>query len=160
MERDFLDEIMEMGTKKNPRFPDMVAEAIARRKAARLLAQRREKTGLSQTMVAAWMGTSASVVSKLESGADVRLSTLMRYCAAIGEKQTPSLRVESRATSRSRRRQPRPAQDRRGKTVNARLAKLAAAGDITLPTRKGFMKIRPSRIRGKSISSTILEDRE
>jgi len=32
------------------------------------------------------MGTSASVVSKLEAGGDVKLSTLQRYCAAIGEK--------------------------------------------------------------------------
>ena len=31
-------------------------------------------------------GTSASVVSKLEAGGDVKVSTLQRYCAAIGEK--------------------------------------------------------------------------
>ena len=31
------------------------------------------------------MGTAASVVSKLEAGADVKLSTLRRYCDAIGE---------------------------------------------------------------------------
>jgi hypothetical protein len=30
------------------------------------------------------MGTSASVVSKLEAGGDVKFSTLQRYCAAIG----------------------------------------------------------------------------
>jgi transcriptional regulator with XRE-family HTH domain len=41
---------------------------------------------LSQTLVAARMGTSASVVSKLESGGDVKLSTLQRYRAAIAEK--------------------------------------------------------------------------
>ena len=40
----------------------------------------------SQTVVAARMGTSASVVSKLEGGGDVKVSTLQRYCAAIGEK--------------------------------------------------------------------------
>ena len=44
----------------------------------------REKRSLSQTLVAARMGTSASVVSKLESGADVKVSTLQRYCAAMG----------------------------------------------------------------------------
>jgi hypothetical protein len=32
------------------------------------------------------MGTSASVVSKLEAGGDVKMSTLQRYFAAIGEK--------------------------------------------------------------------------
>jgi hypothetical protein len=32
------------------------------------------------------MGTAASVLSKLEAGGDVKLSTLQRCCAAIGEK--------------------------------------------------------------------------
>ena len=57
-----------------------------RREFARRLAKLREKKALSQTVVAARMGTSASVVSKLEAGGDVKLSTLQRYCAAIGEK--------------------------------------------------------------------------
>jgi transcriptional regulator with XRE-family HTH domain len=40
---------------------------------------------LSQTTVAAQMGTSQSVVARLESGAlDMRLSTLQRYAAALG----------------------------------------------------------------------------
>ncbi|MBV8982879.1 MAG: helix-turn-helix transcriptional regulator [Acidimicrobiia bacterium] len=40
---------------------------------------------LSQTEVAARMGTSQSAVARLESGeADVRLSTLERYAAALG----------------------------------------------------------------------------
>jgi len=40
---------------------------------------------LSQTAVAAQMGTSQSVVARLESGAlDMRLSTLQRYAAALG----------------------------------------------------------------------------
>jgi len=34
--------------------------------------------------VAARMKTSASVVSKLEAGGDIKMSTLQRYCAAIG----------------------------------------------------------------------------
>lgn len=50
------------------------------------LATPREKRSLSQTVVATRMGTSASVVSKLEAGGDVKLSTLQRYCAPIGEK--------------------------------------------------------------------------
>jgi len=45
-----------------------------------------EKKALSQTVVAARMGTSASVVSKLEAGGDVKVSTLQRYCAAIGKR--------------------------------------------------------------------------
>ncbi len=86
MAKDFLAEIVDERTRKNPAFPDLLREAETRRKLARKLAALREKKALSQTVVAARMGTSASVVSKLESGGDVKLSTLQRYCAAIGEK--------------------------------------------------------------------------
>ncbi len=84
MDEDFLDEVFEERTAKNARFPDLVAEAERRRELARRLAEQRHARGLSQTTVAARMQTAASVVSKLESGADVKLSTLQRYCAAIG----------------------------------------------------------------------------
>ncbi len=51
----------------------------------RELAEQRQATGLSQTEVAARMGTSQSAVARLESGmADVRASTLERYAAAVG----------------------------------------------------------------------------
>ncbi len=86
MAKDFVAEIVKERTRKNAGFPDLVREAEARRKLARKLAALREKRSLSQTVVAARMGTSASVVSKLEAGGDVKLSTLQRYCAAIGEK--------------------------------------------------------------------------
>lgn len=86
MARDFLTEIIKGRTAKNAAFPSLVAEAEARRKLARQLAALREKKALSQTVVAARMGTSASVVSKLEAGGDVKVSTLQRYCAAIGQK--------------------------------------------------------------------------
>lgn len=85
MAKDLVAEIIAERTRKNPRFPQLVAEAEARRKLARRLAATREKRALSQTVVAARMGTSASVVSKLEAGGDVKMSTFQRYCAAIGE---------------------------------------------------------------------------
>ena len=48
------------------------------------LAQRRRRLGLSQTTVAARMGTSQSAVARLEAGqGDPRLSTLTRYAAAL-----------------------------------------------------------------------------
>ena len=51
---------------------------------AELIAARVE-LGLSQTEVAAQMGTSQSAVARLEAGdADMRLSTLERYAAAVG----------------------------------------------------------------------------
>jgi ribosome-binding protein aMBF1 (putative translation factor) len=95
MAKDFLGEVIAARSKKNPRFPDLVAEAERRRVFARDLATRRAAAGLSQTLVAARMGTAASVVSKLEAGADVKLSTLQRYCEAIGQAFPP------RATKRA-----------------------------------------------------------
>lgn len=86
MAKEFVAEIVKERTSRNPEFPRLVAEAEARRKIARKLLAIREKRELSQTVVAARMGTSASVVSKLEAGGDVKLSTLQRYCTAIGEK--------------------------------------------------------------------------
>jgi len=86
MARDFLAEIVDERSRRNSAFLDLVAEAEARKKLARKLAAMRAKKRLSQTVVAARMGTSASVVSKLEAGGDVKMSTLQRYCAAIGER--------------------------------------------------------------------------
>lgn len=51
----------------------------------REMKERRQRAGLSQTEVAARMGTSQSAVARLEAGtSDVRLSTLLRYAEAIG----------------------------------------------------------------------------
>jgi ribosome-binding protein aMBF1 (putative translation factor) len=59
--------------------------AEARSRLVRELAEQRQAAGLSQTEVAARMGTSQSAVARLESGAaDVRASTLERYAAAVG----------------------------------------------------------------------------
>jgi hypothetical protein len=70
-----------------PGFRDMALRRMSaerRRLVADLAAQRRS-AGLSQTEVAARMGTSQSAVARLESSdADVRVSTLERYAAAIG----------------------------------------------------------------------------
>jgi transcriptional regulator with XRE-family HTH domain len=45
----------------------------------------RKERGLSQTAIAAEMGTSQSAVARLERGdIDARLSTLERYAAALG----------------------------------------------------------------------------
>lgn len=81
-----MKEIVDERTRRNPEFPSLVTEAEARRKLARKLTALRKRKALSQTVVAARMGTSASVVSKLEAGGDVKVSTLQRYCSAIGER--------------------------------------------------------------------------
>jgi transcriptional regulator with XRE-family HTH domain len=68
-----------------PRLPGVREAAERRQRVVRRLADARQEQGLSQTLVAARMGTSQSVVARLESGTlDMRLSTLDRYAAALG----------------------------------------------------------------------------
>ena len=70
-----------------PGFREMALRRMAAERAGLLreLAAQRQTAGLSQTEVAARMGTSQSAVARLESGAvDVRASTLERYAAAVG----------------------------------------------------------------------------
>ncbi|MBI1728935.1 MAG: type II toxin-antitoxin system prevent-host-death family antitoxin [Candidatus Rokubacteria bacterium] len=47
----------------------------------------------------------------------------------------------------------------RAAALETRLARLAALGIITLPTRKGFGRTRPLRISGPPVSRAILADR-
>jgi DNA-directed RNA polymerase specialized sigma24 family protein len=85
-----------------PGFREMALRRHADEQAARMaedrgrlvreLAEQRQAAGLSQTEVAARMGTSQSAVARLESGtADVRASTLERYAAAVGGQITWTL---------------------------------------------------------------------
>ena len=68
-------------------FPGFDWMADRRRLLVTELVARRRELGLSQTEVAAQMGTSQSAVARLESGApDVRLTTLERYAAAVGHR--------------------------------------------------------------------------
>jgi transcriptional regulator with XRE-family HTH domain len=70
-----------------PGFREMALRRMADSRAdlMRDLAARREAVGLTQTEVAALMGTSQSAVARLEAGtADLRASTLERYAAAVG----------------------------------------------------------------------------
>lgn len=84
---DFLDEVIVERTRDDAGFPDLVDDALRRRELLRALAARREQLGLSQTIVAARMGTSQSSVARLEAGdADARLSTVERFAAALGQR--------------------------------------------------------------------------
>jgi ribosome-binding protein aMBF1 (putative translation factor) len=70
-----------------PGFREMALRRMAeeRRRLVTDLTAERQAARLSQTEVAARMGTSQSAVARLESGeADARASTLERYAAAIG----------------------------------------------------------------------------
>ena len=93
-----------------PGFREMALRRRADEQAARMaedrgrlvreLAEQRQAAGLSQTEVAARMGTSQSAVARLESGlADVRASTLERYVAAVGGQITWKLDRPSEGAS-------------------------------------------------------------
>jgi ribosome-binding protein aMBF1 (putative translation factor) len=94
-----------------PGFREMAWRRMADERAARMaedrgllvreLAEQRQAAGLSQTEVAARMGTSQSAVARLESGtADVRASTLERYAAAVGGQITWKLNRPGEGASR------------------------------------------------------------
>ena len=96
-----------------PGFREMAQRRSSDERAARMaeergrlvreLAGRRQAAGLSQTEIAARMGTSQSAVARLESGtADVRASTLERYAAAIGHQISWRLRGGQHTEEESR----------------------------------------------------------
>lgn len=84
---DFLDEMIADREARQPGFAALVAAAIERRRLMRTLAAERERAGVSQTEVAAKMGTSQSAVARLERGElDAKLSTVERFATALGQK--------------------------------------------------------------------------
>jgi ribosome-binding protein aMBF1 (putative translation factor) len=83
---DFVDEIVAERSLGNPEFPELVEAALGARRLVRELTEQRRAMGISQTVVAARMGTSQSALARLESGgSDPRLSTLERYARALGD---------------------------------------------------------------------------
>jgi predicted transcriptional regulator len=86
-----------MDEEQLPVFPGFREMAARRRALVDELAAHRQRLGLTQTEVAARMGTSQSAVARLEAGqADVRASTLERYAAALGSRLTWQAERESR----------------------------------------------------------------
>jgi predicted transcriptional regulator len=78
-----------------PVMPGFREMARRRRELGRELVELRHQSGLSQTQVAARMGTSQSAVARLEAGdVDVRMSTLERYAAAVGQSLDVRLRAK------------------------------------------------------------------
>jgi hypothetical protein len=82
--KDFLDEIIDESTARNPEFPELVAAAERRRALLRDLVALRRRKGLSQTLVAARMRTSQSAVARLEGQDDAKESMIDRYAVAVG----------------------------------------------------------------------------
>jgi predicted transcriptional regulator len=84
---DFLDEMVAERTGQRPEFRQLLEAAVARRELLRTLAQEREARHLTQTAVAAAMGTSQSSVARLErTASDAKISTVERFAAALGLK--------------------------------------------------------------------------
>lgn len=86
-EIDFLEEVIEERTAKNPAFPAMVDEAYDRRVLLRKIAEARRAAKLTRTVVAARMGTSEAAVARLEAASvDPRASSIERFAAAVGKR--------------------------------------------------------------------------
>ena len=77
-------------------FPGFDALADDQAEVVEQLVAVRRARGLSQTEVAARMGTSQSALARLEGGqADLRVSTLARYAEALEVDLTFALRTRS-----------------------------------------------------------------
>lgn len=99
-EPDFLDELIDERTARNPDFPEM-AEAAARcRQLLAALAERRRERKQSQTAIAAAMRSSQSSIARLETSAtDAHISTLDRYASALGYRLQYHLIPESNGSA-------------------------------------------------------------
>jgi ribosome-binding protein aMBF1 (putative translation factor) len=95
---------------REPGFTALVVDAEKRLAFGRQMAERRRAAGKTQTQVAAVMRTSPAIVSRLESGHDVRVSTLEKYVAALG------LELELNAIARSQTSSKRAKKTRRRST--------------------------------------------
>ena len=84
--KDDLDRLIDELAEHDPAVLLRVAAALERRELARQLADRRREAGLTQSELAKRMQTSQGQVTRFESGADTRLSTVARYAAAVGMK--------------------------------------------------------------------------
>lgn len=87
MEQDFLDEMIEESTKRNPEFLSLMEEARQRRILLSNLAALRTRSKVSQRTIAKRIKTSQPAIARLEAGdVDPRLSTLQRYAASLGKR--------------------------------------------------------------------------
>lgn len=78
-----------------PILPGFRELAQRRRALGAELAARRRAAGLSQSEVAERMGTSQPAIARLEAGeVDVRMSTVQRYAAALGQRAELHLRED------------------------------------------------------------------
>lgn len=83
-QKDDVERYIAKRAEKSPDFPQLVEAATRRRALIHSLADRRVALDLSQTEIAARMGTSQAAVARIESGEhDLKMSTIERYATAI-----------------------------------------------------------------------------
>ncbi len=111
VKRDDLDTLIDELAEDDPDLHLRVAAALERRELARELAARRRAAGLTQVEIAVRMGTSQGQVTRFESGADTRLSTVARYAAALGVKVDWTISPARRARKTRARAKPGPRRD-------------------------------------------------
>jgi len=104
--RDDLEVLIDELAEDDPGLRLRVAAALERRELARQLAACRREAGLTQSEIAAQMGTSQGQVARFESGADTRLSTVARYAAALDVAVTWSIQPAAPPRKRGTRPQP------------------------------------------------------
>ncbi len=87
MEQDFLDEMIEESTKKNPEIPVLMEEAHQRHALLNNLAALRTQAHISKRTIAKRLKITQSALADLEAGSvDPYLSTVQRYAASIGKR--------------------------------------------------------------------------
>ena len=72
--------------RKLPCYQQVKDEFTLEYQVAAELADARKAAGLTQAQIAAIMGTTQSVVSRIESGANVSVETIGRYASACGKR--------------------------------------------------------------------------
>ena len=107
-DQDDLDTSIAERAEDDPAIHVRVAAAMERRELARELSRRRREAGLTQAEIARRMGTSQGQITRLESGADTRLSTVARYATALGVKVDWSISDASATPPRPGARSVRP----------------------------------------------------
>lgn len=87
MEQDFVDEMIEELTKRDPEFPVLMEEARQRRALLHDLATLRARAHISRKTLAKRLNMSLSALADLErDSVDYRISTIQRYAAGIGQR--------------------------------------------------------------------------
>src|SRR5215471_10421981 len=92
--RDDASQATEPATPSRSAFPGFASLADDMDELIEHLVSVRRQRGLSQTEVAARMGTSQSALARIESTqSDLRMSTIVRYAAALGVEVGFSIRA-------------------------------------------------------------------